>query len=53
MKNRGLTVMGLDGTAVSEFRRAADELTTTMRGGRVPADVYDLAVRERNNFRGR
>ena len=53
MKKRGLTVMGLDGAAVSEFRRAADELTTTQRGWMVPADVYDLAVRERNNFRGR
>ena len=53
MKTRGLTVMALDDAAVSEFRRAADELTTTMRGWMVPADVYDLAVRERNNFRGR
>ena len=53
MKTRGLTVTSLDAAAESEFRRAADELATTMRGRMVPAEVYDLAVRERNKFRGR
>ena len=52
MRGRGLTVSIPDAAATAEFRRTADELTASMRGSMVPAAVYDLAVRERNRFRG-
>ena len=52
MKTRGLSVTALDQVAVAKFRRLADELTASMRGDMVPTDVYDLALRERNSFRG-
>ena len=52
MRGRGLTVSIPDAAATTEFRRAADELTASMRGSMVPAAVYDLAVRARNAFRG-
>lgn len=51
MKTRGLTVTPLDPKAQAEFRAAADQLVTTMRGSMVPVDVFDLAVREREAFR--
>ena len=51
MTKRGLVVTTLDPTAEQEFRVSADELTVSMRGGMVPNDVYDLALRERNSFR--
>ena len=51
MKKRGLTVVELDDTATASLRRVADEMTTSWRGEMIPAEVYDLALRERNNFR--
>jgi TRAP-type C4-dicarboxylate transport system substrate-binding protein len=51
MQARGLQVITLDPKAAAEFRAAATELTTTMRGSMVPADIYDAAVQERNAFR--
>jgi TRAP-type C4-dicarboxylate transport system substrate-binding protein len=51
MKSRGLTVTTLDPKAAGEFRTAAEKLVTTMRGNMVPADIYDLAVQERDAFR--
>lgn len=51
MKTRGLTVTSLDAKTSAEFRTAAEKLVTTMRGDMVPADVFDLAVRERDAFR--
>jgi TRAP-type C4-dicarboxylate transport system substrate-binding protein len=51
MKTRGLTVTTLDAKTTAEFRTAAEKLVTTMRGDMVPADVFDLAVRERDTFR--
>jgi TRAP-type C4-dicarboxylate transport system substrate-binding protein len=53
MRTRGLTVSTPDPEAIAEFRRTADELTASMRGSMVPADVYDVAVRERDRFRAR
>ena len=53
MKARGLTVTELSPEAGGEFRRAADSMTTSMRGPIVPAEVYDEAVRARDAFRGR
>ena len=51
MTKRGLTVTALDPAAEREFRATADELTASMRGGMVPNDIYDLALRERDSFR--
>ena len=51
MTKRGLQVIKLDPKAAAEFRSAATELVKTMRGGMVPADIYDAAVQERDAFR--
>lgn len=51
MTGRGLEVIKLDAKAAAEFRAAAGQLASTMRGNMVPADVYDLAVKERDAFR--
>lgn len=51
MKSRGLTVVEFDDAARASFRAVADGLTATWRGTIIPADVYDLALRERNAFR--
>jgi len=51
MKMRGLTVTTPDAKALATFRAEADRLVTTIRGSLVPADVYDLAVRERDAYR--
>lgn len=51
MTSAGLQVVKLDAKAVAEFRSAAEQLGVTQRGAMIPADVYDLAVRERDAFR--
>ena len=51
MTAKGLQVITLDPKAAAEFRAAATELITTMRGTMVPADVFDLALPERDAFR--
>ena len=51
MKQSGLQVVTLDAKAIAEFRRIAENLAATQRGGLIPADVYDAAVRERDAFR--
>ena len=51
MKARGLTVTTSDPKANAEFHAAAEKLVATMRGGMVPADVFDMALREREAFR--
>ncbi len=51
MQGRGLQVITLDAKALAEFRGAATQLVSTMRGSMVPADVYDLAVQERDALR--
>src|SRR6476620_8036646 len=48
MVARGLQVTTLDSKAAAEFRNAATQLVSTMRGSMVPADVYDMAVQERD-----
>jgi TRAP-type C4-dicarboxylate transport system substrate-binding protein len=50
-RNKKLQVTRLDAKAAAEFRAAADALTGTMRGTMVPADIFDMAVRERDAFR--
>ncbi|HUL71604.1 MAG TPA: TRAP transporter substrate-binding protein DctP [Vicinamibacterales bacterium] len=51
MTARGLETIKLDAKAAAEFRTAASQLTATMRGGMVPADIYDLAVQTRDAYR--
>ncbi len=51
MVARGLQVITLDAKAAAEFRAAANQLTSTMRGSMVPVDVYDLAAQERDAIR--
>jgi TRAP-type C4-dicarboxylate transport system substrate-binding protein len=51
MSARGLQVITLDPKAAAEFRAAASQLVATMRGSMVPADVYDMAVQERDAVR--
>jgi TRAP-type C4-dicarboxylate transport system substrate-binding protein len=51
MKTRGLTVITPDPKALAGFRAEADRLVATIKGTLVPADVYDLAQRERDAYR--
>ncbi len=51
MVARGLQVITLDPKAAGEFRTAASQLTSTMRGSMVPPDVFDMAVQERDGLR--
>jgi len=51
MAARGLQVITLDPKAAAEFRAAATQLLATMRGSMVPADVFDMAVQERDALR--
>ena len=53
MRKRGLTVAAVGGSEAAGFRAAAERLTATWRGSRVPADVYDAAVAARAEFRAR
>jgi TRAP-type C4-dicarboxylate transport system substrate-binding protein len=48
MKKRGLTVTRAEGP---EWKTIAQSFASSMRGSMVPADVYDLAVKERDAFR--
>jgi TRAP-type transport system periplasmic protein len=51
MVARGLQVITLDAKAAAEFRGAATQLNQSMRGSMVPADIYDMAVKERDAVR--
>ncbi len=51
MKARGLTVITPDAKALAAFRAEADRLVATIKGTLVPADVYDIALRERDAYR--
>ena len=51
MSSRGLQVISLDAKALTEFRGAADQLVKSMRGSMVPADIYDMAMQERDAVR--
>ncbi len=53
MKKRKLQVVELSESARTEFRKAADAMTASMRGPIVPAAVYDEAVKARAAFRSR
>jgi TRAP-type C4-dicarboxylate transport system substrate-binding protein len=51
MKHGGLQVIAPDPKAVAELRAVAEKLAATQRGTLIPAEVYDLAIRERDAFR--
>jgi TRAP-type C4-dicarboxylate transport system substrate-binding protein len=51
MAARGLKVTKMTPQALTEFRAAAEQLVTTMRGSMVPADIFDAALAERAAFR--
>ena len=51
MQAKGLTVTKLDAAGAAAFRAEADKLVASMRGSMVPADVYDLAVQARSEYR--
>jgi TRAP-type C4-dicarboxylate transport system substrate-binding protein len=52
MKKTGaLKPVALDVKDTAEFRATVDKLTNSQRGVLVPADVFDLAVKERDAFR--
>jgi TRAP-type C4-dicarboxylate transport system substrate-binding protein len=48
MQKRGLTVVKAEGP---EWRTIAQQFSSSMRESMVPADIYDMAVRERDAFR--
>jgi TRAP-type C4-dicarboxylate transport system substrate-binding protein len=51
MQARGLMVTSLDAKALADFRAEGEKLKASMRGGMVPADIYDLALQERDAYR--
>lgn len=52
MEKRGLTVTKPESSAgQDQWRKAAEEFAASMRGVMVPADVYDMAMRERDSYR--
>jgi TRAP-type C4-dicarboxylate transport system substrate-binding protein len=52
MKKRGLQVTAvIDGEHGAEWRKAAAEFAEKMRGGMVPADIFELALRAREEYR--
>jgi len=51
MVTRGLQVITLDTKAAAEFRSAATQLNSSMRGSMVPPEIYDMAVKERDGVR--
>ncbi len=53
MQERGLTVSAVAEPEAAALRAAAEALTKTWRGDRVPADVYDAALAARNAYRAR
>ena len=53
MEKRGLTVATVSDAEAVALRAVADELTASWRGTRVPADIYDAAIRARTEYRNR
>jgi TRAP-type C4-dicarboxylate transport system substrate-binding protein len=51
MKTRGLVVTPLDAKALADFRTSVEKMSASMKGTIVPADAYDMAVRERDAYR--
>ena len=52
MERRGLTVTSMESaTAEMDFRNTAESLASSMQGVMVPDDIFNMAIRERENFR--
>jgi len=51
MVKRGLKVTTPDAAATRGFREMAEKFAASMKGGVVPADIYDQATRDRDAFR--
>ncbi len=51
MQKRGLTVTHVRPEAMAGWAAAADAFAATIRGTMVPAEVVDLAIRERDGYR--
>jgi TRAP-type transport system periplasmic protein len=52
MEKRGLSVARVAGTPEAKaWRDAAESFAASLRGGMVPADIFDLARKERDAFR--
>ena len=51
MQKRGLTVTAVPPMLADFLRAEIDRLTSTWRGSRVPADIYDAALEARSAFR--
>lgn len=51
MAKRGLKITVPDAAATTGFRAMADTFAASMKGGVVPLDVYDQALRERDAYR--
>jgi TRAP-type C4-dicarboxylate transport system substrate-binding protein len=51
MEAKGVVVTKLDPAGLAAFHAEADKLVSTMRGNMVPADIYDLAVQARDDYR--
>lgn len=50
MQKRGLKITQLKGDELKRLQSTAERFVATLRGS-IPADVFELAVRERNTFR--
>lgn len=53
MQKRGLNVITLDAAARSEWQREAESAYPKLRGRVIPEDLFDEAVRLRNEYRAR
>jgi TRAP-type C4-dicarboxylate transport system substrate-binding protein len=53
MQKHGLTVVETSGPVAQEWRRAAEDFARSMRGSRVEPEVFDQAVRARDEYRQR
>jgi TRAP-type C4-dicarboxylate transport system substrate-binding protein len=51
MQAQGLTVTTLDAAGLAAFHAEAERLVASMRGQMVPADVFDLAMQARTEYR--
>lgn len=51
MVKRGLKITAPDAAATKGFRDMADKFAASMKGGVVPADIYDQGMRERDAYR--
>ena len=51
MKKRGLKITRVAPEDQKDFRLAAEEFASTMRGSMVPQEIFDRALREREAFR--